>query len=63
MYAESSANDFLPCAGPLLHVVPPTASAHVRVESAVAASDAVSMFYAPLIGMGMVVVMVVMVER
>ncbi len=49
LYAEDPSRDFLPGSGRLLHLVFPPANRHVRVETGVAAGDAVSIHYDPMI--------------
>ena len=49
IYAEDPAKGFLPSIGPLLHFVPPTQSAHVRVDSGVEQGDAVTPHYDPML--------------
>nr|CAH0100076.1 unnamed protein product [Daphnia galeata] len=49
IYAEEPKNNFLPGAGPLLHLTTPKPSSDVRVETGVAQGDVVSVFYDPMI--------------
>ncbi|KAI9555728.1 hypothetical protein GHT06_018243 [Daphnia sinensis] len=49
IYAEEPKNNFLPGAGPLLHLITPKPSSDVRVETGVAQGDVVSVFYDPMI--------------
>ncbi|CAA7619635.1 Acetyl-/propionyl-coenzyme A carboxylase alpha chain (Includes: Biotin carboxylase; Biotin carboxyl carrier protein) [Magnetospirillum sp. LM-5] len=49
LYAEDPAKDFLPATGRLVHLVPPTASPHVRVDTGVVEGDEVTAFYDPMI--------------
>ncbi len=49
LYAEDPAREFLPATGRLQHLVFPEESRHVRVETGVAAGDAVSPHYDPML--------------
>ena len=49
IYAENPRNDFLPTAGQVTWMQQPPATAHVRVDSAVATGDEVGVFYDPMI--------------
>uniref|UniRef100_A0A671ULX8 Methylcrotonyl-CoA carboxylase subunit n=2 Tax=Sparus aurata TaxID=8175 RepID=A0A671ULX8_SPAAU len=49
IYAEDPNNDFLPGAGPLLHLSTPPADQHIRVETGVRDGDEVSAHYDPMI--------------
>uniref|UniRef100_M3ZEG5 Methylcrotonoyl-CoA carboxylase subunit alpha, mitochondrial n=1 Tax=Xiphophorus maculatus TaxID=8083 RepID=M3ZEG5_XIPMA len=49
IYAEDPNNDFLPGAGPLLHLSTPAADQHTRIETGVREGDEVSAHYDPMI--------------
>ncbi|TMS20438.1 Methylcrotonoyl-CoA carboxylase subunit alpha, mitochondrial [Larimichthys crocea] len=49
IYAEDPNNDFLPGAGPLLHLSTPPADQHTRIETGVRDGDEVSAHYDPMI--------------
>ncbi|KAL3047079.1 methylcrotonoyl-CoA carboxylase subunit alpha, mitochondrial [Trematomus bernacchii] len=49
IYAEDPNNDFLPGAGPLLHLSTPAADQHTRIETGVREGDEVSPHYDPMI--------------
>ncbi|XP_028405687.1 methylcrotonoyl-CoA carboxylase subunit alpha, mitochondrial-like [Dendronephthya gigantea] len=49
IYAEDPDNDFLPGAGPLVHLQTPSPSEHVRIETGVVQGDDVSVHYDPMI--------------
>ncbi|XP_048832723.1 methylcrotonoyl-CoA carboxylase subunit alpha, mitochondrial [Brienomyrus brachyistius] len=49
IYAEDPENDFLPGAGPLLHLSTPQADQQTRIETGVREGDEVSMHYDPMI--------------
>ncbi|MBW7861277.1 MAG: acetyl/propionyl/methylcrotonyl-CoA carboxylase subunit alpha [Rhodocyclaceae bacterium] len=49
IYAEDPAKGFLPSTGRLLHLVPPAASLHVRVDTGVEEGDEISPHYDPMI--------------
>ncbi|XP_060933580.1 methylcrotonoyl-CoA carboxylase subunit alpha, mitochondrial [Limanda limanda] len=49
IYAEDPNNDFLPGAGPLLHLSTPPADQHTRIETGVREGDEVSAHYDPMI--------------
>uniref|UniRef100_W5LXL3 Methylcrotonoyl-CoA carboxylase subunit alpha, mitochondrial n=1 Tax=Lepisosteus oculatus TaxID=7918 RepID=W5LXL3_LEPOC len=49
IYAEDPDNDFLPGAGPLLHLSTPRADALTRIETGVRQGDEVSVHYDPMI--------------
>ncbi|XP_069053446.1 methylcrotonoyl-CoA carboxylase subunit alpha, mitochondrial [Lepisosteus oculatus] len=49
IYAEDPNNDFLPGAGPLLHLSTPRADALTRIETGVRQGDEVSVHYDPMI--------------
>ncbi|XP_015761944.1 PREDICTED: intraflagellar transport protein 80 homolog isoform X2 [Acropora digitifera] len=49
IYAEDPMSDFLPGAGPLLHLTTPHPSDRIRVETGVRQGDVVSVHYDPLI--------------
>ncbi|MCM8595190.1 acetyl/propionyl/methylcrotonyl-CoA carboxylase subunit alpha [Accumulibacter sp.] len=49
IYAENPAQDFLPATGCLLHLVPPSESINVRVDTGIEQGDEISPFYDPLI--------------
>jgi 3-methylcrotonyl-CoA carboxylase alpha subunit len=49
IYAEDPSNDFMPGAGPLLHLTTPNASDQTRVETGVRQGDEVSVHYDPMI--------------
>ncbi|XP_076879948.1 methylcrotonoyl-CoA carboxylase subunit alpha, mitochondrial [Brachyhypopomus gauderio] len=49
IYAEDPTNDFLPGAGPLLHLSTPQADEHTRIETGVREGDEVSAHYDPMI--------------
>ncbi|XP_053719089.1 methylcrotonoyl-CoA carboxylase subunit alpha, mitochondrial [Synchiropus splendidus] len=49
IYAEDPNNDFLPGAGPLLHLSTPAADSHTRIETGVRQGDEVSAHYDPMI--------------
>jgi len=49
LYAEDPSRDFLPGSGRLHHLAFPAEDRHVRVETGVAAGDAVSIHYDPMI--------------
>ncbi|KAM9797811.1 methylcrotonoyl-CoA carboxylase subunit alpha, mitochondrial [Syngnathus typhle] len=49
IYAEDPNNDFLPGAGPLLHLSAPPSDQHTRIETGVRQGDEVSVHYDPMI--------------
>ncbi|XP_022088008.1 methylcrotonoyl-CoA carboxylase subunit alpha, mitochondrial-like [Acanthaster planci] len=49
IYAEDPDNNFLPGAGPLVHLSPPTADQTIRIETGVRQGDEVTTFYDPMI--------------
>uniref|UniRef100_A0AAQ5YN26 Methylcrotonoyl-CoA carboxylase subunit alpha, mitochondrial n=1 Tax=Amphiprion ocellaris TaxID=80972 RepID=A0AAQ5YN26_AMPOC len=49
IYAEDPNNDFLPGAGPLLHLSTPASDEHTRIETGVREGDEVSAHYDPMI--------------
>uniref|UniRef100_A0A672IK73 Methylcrotonoyl-CoA carboxylase subunit alpha, mitochondrial n=1 Tax=Salarias fasciatus TaxID=181472 RepID=A0A672IK73_SALFA len=49
IYAEDPNNDFLPGAGPLLHLSTPASDSHTRIETGVREGDEVSAHYDPMI--------------
>jgi 3-methylcrotonyl-CoA carboxylase alpha subunit len=49
LYAEDPARDFLPATGRLQHLVFPEETRHVRVDTGIAAGDAVTIHYDPMI--------------
>ncbi|XP_061739844.1 methylcrotonoyl-CoA carboxylase subunit alpha, mitochondrial isoform X1 [Nerophis ophidion] len=49
IYAEDPNNDFLPGAGPLLHLSTPAPDQHTRIETGVRQGDEVSAHYDPMI--------------
>ncbi|XP_051928704.1 methylcrotonoyl-CoA carboxylase subunit alpha, mitochondrial [Hippocampus zosterae] len=49
IYAEDPNNDFLPGAGPLLHLSTPAPDEHTRIETGVREGDEVSAHYDPMI--------------
>lgn len=49
IYAEDPDNDFLPGAGPLVHLSTPPPSEHIRIETGVVQGDDVSVHYDPMI--------------
>ncbi|XP_073255198.1 methylcrotonoyl-CoA carboxylase subunit alpha, mitochondrial-like [Porites lutea] len=49
IYAEDPESDFLPGAGPLLHLTTPQSSDRIRVETGVRQGDEVSVHYDPMI--------------
>ena len=49
IYAEDPDNDFMPGAGPLVHLSTPEASDDVRIETGVRQGDDVSVYYDPMI--------------
>ncbi|XP_034239215.1 methylcrotonoyl-CoA carboxylase subunit alpha, mitochondrial [Thrips palmi] len=49
IYAEDPQNNFMPGAGPLLHLLTPTPGSDVRVETGVRQGDEVSVHYDPMI--------------
>nr|CAG4649997.1 EOG090X02EP [Sida crystallina] len=49
IYAEEPGNNFMPGAGPLLHLSTPSASSDVRIETGVREGDEVSVHYDPMI--------------
>nr|CAG4640690.1 EOG090X02EP [Eulimnadia texana] len=49
IYAEEPGNNFLPGAGPLLHLTTPKPQEDVRIETGVAQGDEVSVHYDPMI--------------
>ena len=49
LYAEDSANDFLPAVGQLHHLRFPEAGPHLRIDSGVRAGDRISVHYDPMI--------------
>ena len=49
IYAEDPDNEFMPATGHLTHLVTPSPSAHVRVDTGVVQGDQVSPFYDPMI--------------
>lgn len=49
VYAEDPNNDFLPTAGHLRRLIPPTESDSIRVDTGVVEGDEVSSFYDPMI--------------
>ncbi|XP_019616440.1 PREDICTED: methylcrotonoyl-CoA carboxylase subunit alpha, mitochondrial-like [Branchiostoma belcheri] len=49
IYAEDPANNFMPGAGPLVHLATPAADDTVRIETGVRAGDEVSVHYDPMI--------------
>nr|XP_061832320.1 methylcrotonoyl-CoA carboxylase subunit alpha, mitochondrial-like isoform X1 [Nerophis lumbriciformis] len=49
IYAEDPNNDFLPGAGPLLHLSTPAPDQHTRIETGVREGDEVSAHYDPMI--------------
>ena len=49
IYAEDPDRGFLPSTGKLVHLEPPHASAHVRIDTGVEQGDAITPFYDPMI--------------
>lgn len=49
IYAENPDDNFMPGAGPLLHLSPPVENANVRVDTGVVQGDEVSVYYDPMI--------------
>ena len=49
IYAEDPDRNFLPSTGRLVHLAPPLASAHVRVDTGVEQGDAITPHYDPMI--------------
>jgi 3-methylcrotonyl-CoA carboxylase alpha subunit len=49
IYAEDSANGFLPSTGKLLHLAPPLEDEHVRVDTGVEEGDIINPYYDPMI--------------
>ena len=49
IYAEDPSRGFLPSTGTLVHLVPPEASAEVRVDTGVEEGDAITPWYDPMI--------------
>ena len=49
IYAENPYNNFLPATGDIHHLHAPALSPYVRVESAIRAGDAISIYYDPMI--------------
>src|SRR5947208_13080192 len=49
IYAEDPDRNFLPSTGRLVHLAPPAASTHVRVDSGVEEGDSITPFYDPMI--------------
>ncbi|MGZ5265917.1 MAG: acetyl-CoA carboxylase biotin carboxylase subunit [Caldimonas sp.] len=49
IYAEDAERGFLPSTGKLVHLAPPHASAHVRVDTGVEEGDSITPFYDPMI--------------
>ncbi|MEO7056548.1 MAG: biotin/lipoyl-containing protein, partial [Caldimonas sp.] len=49
IYAEDPLRGFLPSTGKLVHLAPPHASAHVRVDTGVEEGDSITPFYDPMI--------------
>ena len=49
IYAENPYNQFLPATGDIHHLRTPAPSPYVRVESAIRAGDAISIYYDPMI--------------
>ncbi|MEO6364157.1 MAG: acetyl-CoA carboxylase biotin carboxylase subunit, partial [Caldimonas sp.] len=49
IYAEDPDRGFLPSTGRLVHLAPPHASAHVRVDTGVEQGDSITPFYDPMI--------------
>jgi 3-methylcrotonyl-CoA carboxylase alpha subunit len=49
IYAEDPAKGFLPATGRVVHLATPPASRHVRIDTGVAAGDAISPHYDPMI--------------
>uniref|UniRef100_UPI00358DFC84 methylcrotonoyl-CoA carboxylase subunit alpha, mitochondrial isoform X2 n=1 Tax=Myxine glutinosa TaxID=7769 RepID=UPI00358DFC84 len=49
IYAEDPQNDFMPGAGPLLHLSTPPVNSHIRIETGVRQGDEVSVHYDPMI--------------
>jgi 3-methylcrotonyl-CoA carboxylase alpha subunit len=49
IYAEDPAKGFLPSIGKLLHLSPPLAGVHVRVDAGVEEGDSISPYYDPMI--------------
>jgi 3-methylcrotonyl-CoA carboxylase alpha subunit len=49
IYAEDPAKGFLPATGRIVHLATPPASRHVRIDTGVAAGDAISPHYDPMI--------------
>ncbi|EDO35168.1 predicted protein, partial [Nematostella vectensis] len=49
VYAEDPSSDFLPGAGPLLHLSTPQETQHIRIDTGVRQGDQVSTYYDPMI--------------
>ena len=49
IYAEDPERGFLPSTGKLIHLAPPHASVHVRVDTGVEEGDSITPFYDPMI--------------
>ncbi|XP_048588793.1 methylcrotonoyl-CoA carboxylase subunit alpha, mitochondrial [Nematostella vectensis] len=49
VYAEDPSSDFLPGAGPLLHLTTPQETQHIRIDTGVRQGDQVSTYYDPMI--------------
>ena len=49
VYAEDPARGFVPSIGTLVHLAPPSASAHVRVDTGVEQGDEINPWYDPMI--------------
>ncbi|MGZ5187399.1 MAG: acetyl-CoA carboxylase biotin carboxylase subunit, partial [Caldimonas sp.] len=49
IYAEDAERGFLPSTGKLVHLAPPHASVHVRVDTGVEEGDSITPFYDPMI--------------
>ncbi len=49
IYAEDPARGFLPSTGKLLHLQPPHASVHVRIDTGVEQGDTITPYYDPMI--------------
>src|SRR5665213_1696373 len=49
IYAEDPERGFLPSTGKLVHLAPPHASPHVRIDTGVEEGDSITPFYDPMI--------------
>jgi 3-methylcrotonyl-CoA carboxylase alpha subunit len=49
IYAEDAERDFLPATGRITHLATPAESAHVRIDTGIAAGDSITPWYDPMI--------------